>query len=168
MCTLDTRVCVIFIPVNQWNMCRYVTFQRTNPSFEHTFVTFMFQLQVNYKWVFKSLPLVTLYDHKVTAQSWSGSWPLIFDGTMSCPDQGCAKFLTKLTEHFHGKDIRTFSGVLYYQCVTATLNIFIYLHIHKPWLLAPFAMHDFPVYYIPSVTKNMYVCYVVLICTAWQ
>ena len=36
---------------------------------------------------------------------------------------------------------------------------------HKPWLLAPFAMHGFPMYYIPNVTiKYHFLIYVCLLC----
>ena len=34
---------------------------------------------------------------------------------------------------------------------------------HKPWLLAPFAMQDFPMYYIPNVTKNIPYMYFVML-----
>ena len=56
------------------------------------------------------------------------------------------------------------STLWFFTCITD-------IGAHKPWLLAPFAIHDFPIYYIPNVTKSIpytYVCNVVSICTAWQ
>ena len=100
-------------------MYSYVKFRVQTPVLEHTFVTLMFQLQINYKWVFNSLPLVTLYVDIVTALVkliWIVTY-YFFRGTRSCPDQGCAKFLTWLTEHFHKKSSDFFFEVLYYQDV---------------------------------------------------
>ena len=51
----------------------------------------------------------------------------------------------------------------YFTCITD-------IGPHKSWLLACFAMHGFPMYYILKGTKDdiSYVCYVILIYTARQ
>ena len=44
----------------------------------------------------------------------------------------------------------------YFTCITD-------IGAHKPWLLAPFAMHDFPMYYIPNVANIFLICMFVML-----
>ena len=48
---------------------------------------------------------------------------------------------------------------IFFTCITD-------IGAHKPWLVAPFTMHDFPMYYIPNVTKNS--SYVCLLCCIYM
>ena len=64
----------------------------------------------------------------------------------------------------YNKAMRIISGVLhispstlwFFTCITD-------IGAHKPWLLGPFVIHDFPMYYIPNVTKIFLICMFVML-----